>query len=125
MPDLSWPELARDISSQTVVMYMGMKSLASICERLRENGAPDDVPMAVVESATSERERALYGTIASMPQLAKEREIGAEGPVILFFGPTTRFPDHIRALSEAKAHTLYMPLPPKRARRLTLSDELC
>jgi uroporphyrin-III C-methyltransferase len=125
MPDLSWPELARDIGSQTVVMYMGMKSLGSICERLRENGAAADVPMAVVESATSDCERALYGTIASMPLLAEEHEMGADGPVILFFGPTTKFPIHISALSEAKGHTPCIPLSPKRSRTASPSDEPC
>merc|ERR1719504_75046 len=77
---------------QTVVFYMGFKSLDSICTRLRESGAPHDVPMCLVESATMSNERSFYGTLECMPELAKKHEVGDGGPVIIFMGPTAAFP---------------------------------
>jgi|Transcript_101477 uroporphyrin-III C-methyltransferase len=99
LPDLDWSALARETPTQTVVFYMGLKSLSSICERLRSHGAASDTPMALVESATMPGERAFYGTLETMPELAKKQEAGDSGPVIIFVGPTAAFPSNIQASS--------------------------
>ena len=48
--DLDWPALARP--RQTVVIYMGLSGLASICAQLVAHGLPADWPAAVVAQGT-------------------------------------------------------------------------
>jgi len=99
VPDFEWDELARDVSRQTVVLYMGMKMLDGICSKLKENGAASDTPMALVESATNPDQRILVGTVDTMVSIAEQHKAGSSGaPVIFFIGPTVAFPSHVEAL---------------------------
>lgn len=99
LPDLDWAELANAAGTQTIAIYMGFKMLTSICGRLRENGAAGDIPIALVENATTPQERALYSTLEAMPELARKQEAGADGgPVLLLVGRTARFPVHLEEL---------------------------
>lgn len=108
LPDLCWEELAREAGTQTVVFYMGMRSLAAICTRLVEHGAEASTPMALIESATSADERSLYGTVGTLPGLASESNAGKTGPVLLVLGPVAAFPARLRELAGER--------PAKRAR---------
>merc|ERR1719396_331761 len=98
LPDLDWAELAQSVDKQTVVFYMGFKSLDSICERLLANGAPEETPMMLVESATTPSEAALCGTVKTLPGLAREQP-GRGGPVLIFLGHTAAFPQRLEQLS--------------------------
>jgi len=117
IPDLDWGELARGASQQTTVFYMGLKQLDVICKTLLENGAPETTPITAVEAATSPQERIVSGTLASLPKLVKEQEVGAGGPVLLVMGPTARFPEHLEQLAGGR--------PPKRARGAFIQADLC
>lgn len=99
LPELDWAEIARDAMKQTTVFYMGYKSLDKICETLRENNAPEHTPMVLVESATMPAERAVHGTLATMPDIAKQSNIGETGPVLFLMGPTAAFPAHLEKLA--------------------------
>jgi len=116
LPDLDWAEMAQSAAKQTAVFYMGLKTLDSICERLRENEAPGETPMALVENATLPNERVCFGTVDTMPKIAKGQELGNAGPVIVFLGPTAAFPAHLERLAG--------PGPRKRARTDTI-EEAC
>lgn len=113
LPDLDWDSLARDSNRSTTVFYMGLKSIDAICKRLLDHGAEGSTPMAVVESACSSQERAVYGTLATMPELTKD--FGKGGPAIIFLGPTAAFPAHLERLANGR--------PWKRARTMPPSDE--
>lgn len=111
LPNLDWGELARRAPAQTVVFYMGLRSLERICGRLLDNGAEPSIPMALVQSATVEgKELALAGTIGSLPRLAKESDVESRGgPVLLLLGPTASFPQKLTDLSrQARAKQLTM-----------------
>merc|ERR1712048_266400 len=112
LPDLNWIELAEFASKQTVVFYMGLKSLQSICERLTAHGTRGDVPMALVENATTPVERALHGTIDTMSELARKHEVGKSGPVILFLGPTSAFPMRLEELASCAVAESEAQQPP-------------
>jgi len=99
LPDLNWSELAKSAMKQTAVFYMGLKSLDKICSTLREHGAPDDTPMALVESGTTPQEETLFSTLSSMPEDVKKQKFGRGGPALIFLGPTAAFPAHLRQLS--------------------------
>lgn len=98
LPDLDWAELARSADKQTVVFYMGFKSLDTICERLLAHGTPEEMPMMLVESATTPNETALSGTVKTLPGLARKRP-GQGGPVLIFLGHTAAFPQRLEQLS--------------------------
>ncbi|CAK0875956.1 unnamed protein product [Prorocentrum cordatum] len=98
LPDLDWAELAQNVHKQSVVFYMGFKSLDTICERLLAHGAPEETPMMLVESATTPHESALAGTVKTLPGLARERP-GRGGPVLMFLGHTVAFPQRLEQLS--------------------------
>lgn len=79
--DLDWPMLARP--QQTVVIYMGVRSLALICERLIAHGRSPNTPAAVVEQATLPGERCITGSLASLPALAAAQKVSAPALIIV------------------------------------------
>jgi uroporphyrin-III C-methyltransferase len=81
-PDLDWHALARP--RQTVVVYMGVATLARICAQLAAHGLPADTPAAIVERATLPGERCLCGTLASLPSLALANAV--RPPALLIIG---------------------------------------
>lgn len=100
LPDLDWAELATRAQRQTVVFYMGGRSLEAICSCLGEHGAESQTPMALLEAVTHKEEQRLYGTLGTLPQLAQERSVGG-GPVLIILGPTVAFPDYLHQLCMA------------------------
>jgi len=63
---LDWHALAR--RDETLVFYMGLSRVESICAGLRGAGLPDDWPMMLVANASLPQQQALIGTLADMPQ---------------------------------------------------------
>jgi uroporphyrin-III C-methyltransferase/precorrin-2 dehydrogenase/sirohydrochlorin ferrochelatase len=63
--DLEWAELARP--NQTIVFYMGLLGLPSICEQLVAHGMPAGTPVALVQQGTTPRQRVLVSTLRDMP----------------------------------------------------------
>lgn len=79
---LDWPLLAR--TRQTVVFYMGVAALPTICARLATHGLPPDTPAAIVERASLPGQRTLTGTVASLPGLAVRH--GVKAPALIIVG---------------------------------------
>lgn len=69
--DLNWPALAQQ--NQTIVFYMGLTGLPVICEKLIHHGLDENTPIALVQSATTEQQKVVTGTlndIVSRPETA-------------------------------------------------------
>jgi siroheme synthase len=79
---LDWPMLARP--RQTVVVYMGVESLPIIAARLVEHGLPPSTPVALIENGTTNQERRVVGTLATIEQQA--RRAALEGPTLCMIG---------------------------------------
>lgn len=89
--DLDWPAIAR--RRQTVVIYMGLAGLATICERLIAHGLPPDWPAAVVQQGTLLEQRVVTATLAT---LAGEVErAGLESPCLTIVGEVVRLRDQL------------------------------
>ena len=71
--DLPWQELVHE--HQTLVIYMGLVSLALICERLIENGMDPEMPIALVEKGTLPEQRVVTGTLATIAIIAEQADI--------------------------------------------------
>jgi uroporphyrin-III C-methyltransferase len=83
-----WPTLgAAAAQGLTLVIYMGMKQLASIVEGLAHS-LPPHTPAALVQSATRNDERRLVSTLGAIVQDAARSQIGS--PAVLIVGDVLR-----------------------------------
>lgn len=64
--DLNWQSLAH--KNQTIVFYMGLTGLPIICEKLIEHGLTADTPIALIQSATTENQVVVTGTLSDITQ---------------------------------------------------------
>lgn len=88
---LDWPMLAK--RGQTVVFYMGRGALTSLCEALVRHGLPPDWPAALVEEGTSERQRVIAGTLASLPGAVAAA--GVSGASLVIVGEVVRLRERL------------------------------
>ncbi len=71
--NLDWQQLSRP--NQTIVIYMGLAGLATICRSLIEYGCPANHPIAVIQEGTTRNQRVLTGTLADMPSRVEQAEM--------------------------------------------------
>lgn len=83
---LDWPALVRP--NQTVVFYMGFKTLPLISRQLQTHGMPTDMPAAIVENGTRPEQRVVSGTITTLPQQAEEA--GIDTPALVIVGQVVK-----------------------------------
>ena len=89
--DLDWAALARP--RQTVVIYMGLTSLAVICQQLVAHGLSADWPAAVVANGTLATQSVVCATLATLPD-AVARE-GLASPCLTIVGEVVRLHDRL------------------------------
>lgn len=82
--ECDWPALAAALNSETLVMYMGLSRLSSICTRLAAAGVPPELPVAVVESACCPEQTLYTGTLNTIARQIEQASI--HGPALLIFG---------------------------------------
>jgi uroporphyrinogen III methyltransferase/synthase len=79
---LDWDALAR--FPGTLVLYMGVKRLPQVVERLTAAGRDPDEPAAVVERGTTPAQRTVTASLTALPAAVSEAEIGP--PAIVLIG---------------------------------------
>ena len=89
--NLNWPALAQP--NQTVVFYMGLKGLSVICSTLMEHGMPAETPIALVQQATTPRQRVFTGTLGDMPERIANEEVKA--PTLIIVGNVVKLHDKL------------------------------
>jgi uroporphyrin-III C-methyltransferase/precorrin-2 dehydrogenase/sirohydrochlorin ferrochelatase len=89
--DLDWPALAR--RRQTVVIYMGLAGLATICRQLVAHGLPADWPAAVVEQGTLLDQRVVAATLDTLPTVAAAA--GLKSPCLTVVGEVVRLREQL------------------------------
>jgi len=97
--ELDWPALARP--DQTVVVYMGVGTLARTARQLIAHGRAADTPAAIVERATTTEQRVVTGTLATLPDLAKARAV--KPPALVIIGEVVALRDRL-AWFDAPSH---------------------
>jgi uroporphyrin-III C-methyltransferase len=83
---LEWGALAR--TKLPIILYMGVTRLAEIAGRLLEAGAVASLPVAVVQDATTPRQRVLVSTLGRVGEEAAAGGFGS--PSIVAFGEMVR-----------------------------------
>ena len=89
--DLNWPALAQ--KNQTAVFYMGLTGLPIICEKLIEHGLDANTPIALVQSATTEKQAVLTGTLSNI--VAKQEEAQLQPPTLIIVGSVVSLRDEL------------------------------
>ncbi len=84
--DLDWDSLYRP--GRTLVVYMGLLGLPTLCRELLARGAPETTPAAIVQRGTTPEQRILVGTLATLPQLVLDAEL--QPPTLIIVGDVVR-----------------------------------
>ncbi|WP_026436178.1 uroporphyrinogen-III C-methyltransferase [Acidovorax sp. JHL-9] len=113
---LDWVALARP--HQTVVIYMGVGTLPTICAQLIAHGLPASTPAAMVERATLPGQRSIVGTLQTLPELSVAH--GVHPPALIMIGETVALQAHIG--SPIGVFT-GLPVAPGTAPDLALPDQ--
>ena len=71
--DLDWVAMSRP--RQTVVIYMGLVGLAEICQQLIAHGVSPDMPAAVVQQGTTQRQRVVTATLKDLAEKVGSAEM--------------------------------------------------
>ncbi|HSI01319.1 MAG TPA: uroporphyrinogen-III C-methyltransferase, partial [Reyranella sp.] len=79
---LDWQMLSRP--RQTVAIYMGIEGLPTITRQLMQHGLPAATPVALIADGTTDRERRVVGTLATIERRAARAELG--GPTLCILG---------------------------------------
>ena len=80
--ELNWNELAQP--NQTLVFYMGLNGLETICKQLKKHGLKSDMPVALIEKGTSDRQRVFTGNLDTLPNIVRSAE--AKAPTLIIVG---------------------------------------
>jgi uroporphyrinogen III methyltransferase / synthase len=83
---LDWSALAR--FPGTLVVYMGVTRLESLCRALIRLGKPAETPAALIQSGTLPRQRTVEGTLADLPERVAKAGLGP--PALLVIGDVVR-----------------------------------
>jgi uroporphyrin-III C-methyltransferase len=89
--ELDWAALVRP--RQTVVIYMGLSGLASICAKLIAHGQSPALPAAVVQQGTTAEQRVVTGTLADLP--GRVAAAGLRSPCLTIVGEVVRLRDEL------------------------------
>jgi uroporphyrin-III C-methyltransferase/precorrin-2 dehydrogenase/sirohydrochlorin ferrochelatase len=89
--DLNWKELAQP--NQTLVFYMGLNGLETICEQLKAHGLDANMPVALIEKGTSDRQRVFTGDLDTLPSIVRKAE--AKAPTLIIVGTVVSLHDKL------------------------------
>ncbi len=80
--DLNWKMLANE--QQTVVFYMGLQGVKTICRELIAHGRNAETPAALVQQGTTPAHRVIIGDLNTLPDLVLQHNISA--PTLIIVG---------------------------------------
>jgi uroporphyrin-III C-methyltransferase len=104
--DLDWPALARP--RQTVVIYMGLSGLATICAQLVTHGLPAHWPAAVVAQGTLASQQVVCATLETLAD--EVARAGLSSPCLTIVGEVVKLRDEL-AWFEGPGATTARPTP--------------
>jgi len=82
-----WEDYAR--IHATLCIYMGMRNLATIAQRLQAAGLSPETPAAVIQAASTRQQHTLLATLGTVA--ARVREENLEAPAMVIIGEVVAF----------------------------------
>lgn len=89
--NLPWTDLVAP--AQTLVFYMGLVGLPTICAELIRHGRAASTPAALVQQGTTRNQRVFTGTLADLPDLVAQHEVHA--PTLVIVGEVVQLRDKL------------------------------
>lgn len=89
--NLPWHDLVAP--AQTLVFYMGLVGLPTICAELIRHGRAASTPAALVQQGTTRNQRVFTGTLADLPDLVAQHEVHA--PTLVIVGEVVQLRDKL------------------------------
>lgn len=80
--NLNWDHLAQ--ANQTVVFYMGLRGMPIISEELINRGVSPEMPVALVQQGTTEKQRVIIGTLSNIQELIEREQ--PKPPTLIIVG---------------------------------------
>ena len=117
---LDWEALAA--FPGTLVVYMGVRQLPQIAERLVRGGRSADEPAALVQRGTWPDQRAVVGTLGTIAELAQREQIRA--PTVAVFGPVASLRDSLAWFERRPLHGLAVAVTRARAQVSSMAGKL-
>jgi uroporphyrinogen III methyltransferase / synthase len=117
---LDWEALAR--FPGTLVLYMGVKNLPRIAERLTGAGRDAAQPAAVVQQGTLPGQRAVSGTLGDIADVV-QRE-GIRAPAITVIGPAAGLRETLAWIESRPLHGRVVAVTRARAQASGLAERL-
>lgn len=100
-------KLSKDVelaakSNATVLILMGMSKLGEIMELFMQEGK-SELPVAIIQNGTTEKEKVGIGTVASIEYKAKEQQLS--NPAIIVIGEVVRHRERLMELQKQYLNT--------------------
>ncbi len=80
--NLNWTVLAQP--QQTIVFYMGLHGVVTICQELKRHGMPATTPAALIQQGTTRNQRVVLGTLDTLPELVEAAHV--RSPTLIIVG---------------------------------------
>jgi len=90
--DLNWTMLSQP--NQTVVVYMGLNSVAEFMKSMMEHGVPTDTPAAAIDNGTRVNQRVVTGTVVTLAKDIEAAEL--PGPALVVVGHVVELADKLQ-----------------------------
>jgi uroporphyrin-III C-methyltransferase/precorrin-2 dehydrogenase/sirohydrochlorin ferrochelatase len=111
--DLDWNSLVRP--GRTLVVYMGLLGLPTLCRELAAHGMSAAMPAAIVQHGTTVSQRTVVGTLATLPQLAQAARLAP--PTLIIIGDVVRLHAKLAWYEAIAAETGAAQRSPERAQQ--------
>lgn len=89
--NVNWAGLAE--ANQTLAVYMGVAQLQKLRDKLVTHGRSLSTPFAIVENGSRLNQRVITGTLANLPEIAKQKNV--QSPALLLLGEVTALADEL------------------------------
>jgi uroporphyrin-III C-methyltransferase/precorrin-2 dehydrogenase/sirohydrochlorin ferrochelatase len=80
-------------TNQTIVIYMGLMGLPTLCQELVAHGLPITTPAAIVQQGTTYQQKVVTGTLETLPQLAENAKM--KPPTLIIVGEVVKLQDKL------------------------------
>ena len=75
-------------TNQTIVIYMGLLGLPTLCQELVKHGLSSTTPAAIVQQGTTYRQKVVTGTLETLPGLAVDAQL--KPPTLIIVGEVVK-----------------------------------
>jgi len=80
-------------TNQTIVIYMGLLGLPTLCQELVKHGLSSTTPAAIVQQGTTYRQKVVTGTLETLPGLAVDAQL--KPPTLIIVGEVVKLHDKL------------------------------